>query len=87
MQTSDTNEPRPTHASFQRGVVAMRGIFARHIALSIDSALPSGVLRAPAEPGLAIAVYDARRLALRAARARRIAIELGHAARLLGAGT
>jgi hypothetical protein len=78
---------RETHASFQRGVVAMRGVFARHIAHSI-------------------AVYDARRLALRAARARRIAIaspgfagarstpegsaesiNLGHAARLLGAGT
>lgn len=59
---------RETHASFQRGVIAVRGIFARHVALSI-------------------AAYDARRVALRAARSRRIAIELGRAARLLGAST
>ena len=58
---------RETHGSFARGVMAVRGLFAEHIALSI-------------------AIYDRRRAAMRAARDRRIAIELGRAARLLGAG-
>ncbi len=44
---------RETHASFQRGVLAVRGLFARHIALMVDTRR------------LALRAVRSRRLALR----------------------